>query len=163
MKVGTGIQQTDESIIQPGHLESARQEALHATSDGQAPPPHRPPPHARSSTSPPISHPHGPLRGNSGLSMPSGIGSVEAWRAHAAGVYGQPSNHHATGLTQAALLRANGGGGGVATDSAPGSDINIEVPGSFRGSVAGAGIGLASSVASSSIPNGLRSRPGFIQ
>ncbi len=114
-------------------------------------------PHSRSSSSPLGAHQHNPLiRTASGLSMPNGIGSVEAWRAHTAGIYSQPSHQHATSLTQAALLRANGNslgrmaGAGGGTDSAPGSDIHIEVPGSFRGSVAGAGIGLASSAASSS-------------
>ncbi|SPO28780.1 related to MMM1 - required for mitochondrial shape and structure [Ustilago trichophora] len=167
MKVGTGIERTDDSIVQPGHLESARQEMLHANSDRQVNTPSRPP-HSRSSSSALGPHSHNPIR-SSGLSMPAGIGSVEAWRAHTAGVYSQPSHHPATSLTQAALLRANGGGGGAATDSAPGSDVHIEVPGSFRGSVAGAGIGLASSAASSSLPHGghtpsgLRNRPGFAQ
>ena len=164
MKVGTGIERTDDSVIQPGHLESTRQEMLHASSDRPTHNNPTRPPHSRSSSSP-----HNPIR-SSGLSMPSGIGSVEAWRAHTAGM----SQQHATSLTQAALLRANeglgGGGGGGGTDSAPGSDVHIEVPGSFRGSVAGAGIGLASSsAASSSMPNGggaytpsgLRNRPGF--
>lgn len=165
MKVGTGIERTDDSIIQPGHLESARQEMLHANSDRQSSAPSRPP-HSRSGSS------LNPIR-SGGLSMPAGIGSVEAWRAHTAGVYSQPSSQqqHATSLTHAALLRANGGAGVGGTDSAPGSDIHIEVPGSFRGSVAGAGIGLASSsAASSSMPNGaghapsgLRNRPGFVQ
>ncbi|CDU25174.1 related to MMM1-required for mitochondrial shape and structure [Sporisorium scitamineum] len=158
MNVGTGIERHDDSVIQPGHLESARQEMLHASSDRSNHPPSRPP-HSRSSSS---------AMGNTmragGMGMPSGIGSVEAWRAHTAGVYGHPSQQHVTSLTQAALLRANGGSGGGATDSAPGSDIHIEVPGSFRGSVAGAGI-----AASSSLPNGahhssgIRNRPGFVQ
>lgn len=155
MKVGSGIERTDESVIQPGHLESARQEMLHSSSasDRQARPPH-----SRSSSS---------IR--NGVGMPSGIGSVEAWRAHAAGVYGsQQQSQHATSLTQAALLRANGGSAG-GTDSAPGSDVHIEVPGSFRGSVAGAGLGVGSSSAASSFHNGpgrdsgLRNRPGFVQ
>ena len=166
MKVGTGVERTDDSVIQPGHLESARQEMLHANSDRQFSAPSRPP-HSRSSSAALGSHAHNPIR-SGGLAMPAGIGSVEAWRAHTAGVYGQPSQQHATSLTQAALLRANGGVGD-GSNSAPGSDIHIEVPGSFRGSVAGAGIGLASSAASSSMPNGghtssgLRSRPGFVQ
>ncbi|CBQ68260.1 related to MMM1-required for mitochondrial shape and structure [Sporisorium reilianum SRZ2] len=164
MNVGTGVERTDDSVIQPGHLESARQEMLHASSDrpGQAP---SRPPHSRSSSA----AMGNPMRAGG---MPSGMGSVEAWRAHAAGVYGHPTQQHATSLTQAALLRANGANGASgAADSAPGSDIHIEVPGSFRGSVAGAGIGIASSAASSSLPNngahpsmsGMRNRPGFVQ
>lgn len=150
MKVGTGIERPDESVIQPGHHESARQEMLHASSDRRSSSSR--PPHVRSSSS--------PLGPHAARSIPSGMGSVEAWRAHTAGLYSQPTHQHATSLTQAAL-RANGGG----TESAPGSDVHIELPGSFRGSVAGAGIGLASSsTASSSMPNGgLRNRPGFVQ
>ncbi|SPC62897.1 related to MMM1 - required for mitochondrial shape and structure [Ustilago sp. UG-2017b] len=168
MKVDSGIEPTDESVIQPGHLESARQEMLHSStlnSDRQARPPH-----SRSSSS---------IRnGAAAMTLPSGIGSVEAWRAHAAGVYGGQPSQHATSLTQAALLRANSGSGGGGTDSAPGSDVHIEVPGSFRGSVAGAGIGLGSSRAASSFHGAaqgqgqgqgqgqrqrLRNRPGFVQ
>lgn len=160
MNVGTGIERTDDSIIQPGHHESARQEMLHASSDRASHVPPRPP-HSRSSSS---------ALGNA-MRTGSGMGSVEAWRAHTAGVYGHAPQQHATSLTQAALLRANSGSGGGATDSATGSDIHIEVPGSFRGSVAGAGIGLASSsAAASSLPNGahhsssgIRNRPGFVQ
>lgn len=167
MKVGTGIERTDDSIVQPGHLESTRQEMLHAASDRHSNAPIRPP-HARSSSSALGSH-QNPLRSH-GLNLPSGIGSVEAWRAHAAGVHSQQPHQHATSLTHAALLRANSvGAAGGGNDSAPGSDVHIEVPGSFRGSLAGAGIGLASSAASSSLPNGphtpsgLRNRPGFVQ
>ncbi|EST06921.1 protein of unknown function DUF2404 [Kalmanozyma brasiliensis GHG001] len=146
MKVGTGIERPDESVIQPGHHESVRQEMLHASSDRQSSSSR--PPHVRSSSS--------ALGPHSARSIPSSMGSVEAWRAHTAGLYSQ--QQHATSLTQAAL-RANG----AATESAPGSDVHIEVPGSFRGSVAGAGIGLASS-STASMPNGgLRNRPGFVQ
>lgn len=153
INVGTGVERTDASVIQPGHHESARQEMLHAASERPSLASSRPP-HVRSSSS--------GLRAN-------GMGSVEAWRAHAAGVYNQPSHQHATSLNQAALLRAHVGGGG-ATDCAPGSDVNIEVPGSYRGSVAGAGIELASSSNASSVlptgahhSSGLRNRPGFVQ
>ena len=167
MNVGTGIERPDDSVIQPGHLESTRQEMMHASSDRPSHAPSRPA-NSRSSSSALGSHSHNPTRAN-GMGMPNPIGSVEAWRAHTAGMYTHPSQQHATSLTQAALMRANGGSAGN-TDSAPGSDIHIEVPGSFRGSVAGAGIGLASSAASSSLPHGahhsssgMRNRPGFVQ
>lgn len=152
MNVSTGTERPDDSVIQPGHHESTRQEMLHAASERSSHAPSRPP-NPRSSTS---------STRVSGMGVPSGIGSVEAWRAHTAGVYGHPSQQHATSLTQAALLRANSGGIGAPTHSAPGSDIQIEVPGSFRGSVAGTGIGPASTSGTAQHA-GLRNRPGFVQ
>ncbi|SNX85358.1 related to MMM1 - required for mitochondrial shape and structure [Melanopsichium pennsylvanicum] len=160
MKLSTGIERPDDSVIQPGHLKSTRQEmavAAAASSSSSANVPTRPM-HSLSSSS---------VRGSaSGLGMPAGIGSVEAWRAHTAGAYGQQQQQqHATSLTRAALLRANSGmGGGGATDSAPGSDVHIEVPGSFKGSVAGTGIRVGSSAMSNGgghTASGLRNRGGF--
>ncbi|ETS64262.1 hypothetical protein PaG_01509 [Moesziomyces aphidis] len=159
MSVGRGVERTDDSIVEPGHLESARQEMAHAASES---PSSSRPPHSRSTSAARLSAP----------GMPSGFGSVEAWRAHTAGAYGLPGQQQSSGLTHAALLRANSGlvassRHAAGTDSAPGSDGHIDVPGSFRGSVAGAGIGIASSTTSSSLPNpahtpsGLRNRPAF--
>lgn len=103
MKVETGIERPDDSVIQPGHTESMRQERGARHSQSGSP---------RMSRSP--------------------LGSVEAWRAHAAGHRPAPNP----------LLRSN-------------SDAHLDdgSVASFRGPASVSGVGLTSSSVEASMRN----------
>ncbi|PWZ03738.1 hypothetical protein BCV70DRAFT_197935 [Testicularia cyperi] len=167
MKVDTGIEATDGSVIEPGHTVSIRQEMLRkggrSGSDADAAAggggggggagmgSKRPT--ALSSSMGVNGNGTGAGAGaGAGVGMAgirSPIGSVEAWRAHTAGAYSHPAP---------GMLRNVHSGLGGGNNSASGSDSNAELPGGFSRSALVTGVGLGAQSSHSHI----RSRPGYV-